>query len=180
MCACEELSLYVGNDRCARRCRGVGFCRVERYRYSDRDCSHGARWALDSFHSKPLPPETRLLRFKTHGQSTLKDPTMTTCQSLPRGTPPDREWVSGLRSKYSEQGTTVLIDAMLLPECDPELSYYRQELKGITDNSIGSLPMSDYYGGGRHVNPIGSVPLSNMIADQILGHLHSDLNAGAR
>ena len=141
---------------------------------------HGARWALDSFHSKPLPPETRLLRFKTHGQSTLKDPTMTTCQSLPRGTPPDREWVSGLRSKYSEQGTTVLIDAMLLPECDPELSYYRQELKGITDNSIGSLPMSDYYGGGRHVNPIGSVPLSNMIADQILGRLHSDLNAGAR
>ncbi len=73
-----------------------------------------------------------------------------------------------------------MIDAMLLPQCDPGLSYFQRELSGLIDNRLDSLPMSDYYNGGRHVNPTGSVPLSNMIADQVLDRLHVDPVPGAR
>ena len=141
---------------------------------------HGARWGMDSFFAKPLPPDIRLLRFKTHGQSALKDHTMTSCMGLPRTTPPNRAWVNALRSKYGANGTTVLVDAMLLPECDPGLAYYPHELSGVIDNRISSLPMSDFYNGGRHVNPTGSEPLSGMIADQILVRLHAGQPIGAR
>jgi len=141
---------------------------------------HGARWAMDSIFSTPLPPETKLLRFRTQGQSALKDPTMTaaSCATLPPLSPPNRAWVSGLRSKYGVNGTTVFVDAMLLPECDPGLNYYPRELSGLIDNQISALPISDFHNGGRHVNPIGSVPLSGMIADQILERLHAGQTIG--
>jgi hypothetical protein len=141
---------------------------------------HGARWAIDSTFSKPLPAETRLLRIRTHGQSALKDHTMTSCMELPPTSPPDRAWINALRSKYSANDATVLIDAMLLPECDPGLTYYPHELSGLIDNQVSALPISDFYSGGRHVNPTGSVPLSNMISDQILERLHAGQTIGAR
>ncbi|WP_263352869.1 hypothetical protein [Acidicapsa acidisoli] len=143
---------------------------------------HGARWAMDSVVAKPLPPETKLLRFKTHGQSALKDHTMTpeSCANLPRLSPPNRAWVSGLRSKYAVNGTTVLVDSMLLSECDPGLKYYPRELSGVIDNQISALPVPDFYSGGRHVNPIGSVPLSTMIADQINERLQAAQTRGVR
>jgi hypothetical protein len=140
---------------------------------------HGARWAMDSALAKPLPRETRLLRFRTHGQSALKDPVLTSCSSLPSTSSPDKVWVDSLRSKYSAKGTTVLVDAMLLPVCDPGLSYFQRELSGVVDNKIGVLPVSDYYAGGRHANPMGSVPLSKMVADQILKRLQADPATGA-
>jgi hypothetical protein len=140
---------------------------------------HGARWAMDSVHSKPLPPETKLLRFKTHGQSGLKDPLLTSCAALPHTSPPNKKWVNSLRSKYGANGTTVLVDAMLLPDCDPGLSYFQHELSGVIDNRLDSLPVSDFYAGGRHVNPTGSVPLSNMIAGQLLERLHASPTIGA-
>ena len=141
---------------------------------------HGARWAMTGAFSKPLPADTRLLRFKTNGQSALKDHTMTECPQVPQLDPPDRAWVSGLRSKYSTNGTTVLVDSMLLPECDPGLNYYPHELAGVIDDQITALPIADFYNGGRHVNPTGSVPLSNMIADQVLERLHTAQATGAR
>jgi len=143
---------------------------------------HGARWAIDSIFTKPLPSETALLRFRTHGQSALKDYTMTpaACAMLPPTAPPDKAWVSDLRTKYSANGTTVLVDAMLLPACDPGLNYYPRELSGLIDNQVSALPIGDFYSGGRHVNPTGSVPLSGMIADQILERLQAAQTTGAR
>jgi len=141
---------------------------------------HGARWAINSIHAKPLSPETKLLRVKTHGQSAIKDPPMTSCTAVPQTSPPDRDWVNGLRSKYGVDNTTVLVDAMLMADCDPGLGYYQRELAGVIDNRLDPLPMTDYYVGGRHVNPAGSVPLSSMIANQILERLHADPARGAR
>jgi hypothetical protein len=140
---------------------------------------HGARWAMDSISAKPLPPEIRLGRFKTHGQASLKDPLMTSCSALPSINPPNRAWVNSLRSKYTVNGTTVLVDAMLLPVCDPGLGYYQRELSGVIDNRLDPLPVRDYHSGGRHVNPTGSVPLSGMIADQVMEQLHAAPTMGA-
>lgn len=141
---------------------------------------HGARWAIDSVHTKPLPQETRLLRFKTHGQSFLKDPLMKDCAAVPPPAAPDRVWVASLRSRYAATGSTVLVDTMMLPECDPGIAFYKRELTGVIDNQIETLPVSDFHAGGRHATPTGSVPLSRGIAEQILRLMNAEPNTGAR
>jgi hypothetical protein len=141
---------------------------------------HGARWAIDSLHTKPLPPETRLERFKTHGQSFLKDPVMKDCTLAPQLAAPDRDWVAGLRSKYAAAGSTVLVDAMMLPDCDPGIAYYKRELAGVIDNQIEALPVSDFHAGGRHATPTGSVPLSRSIAEQIIRRMNTESSTGVR
>ncbi len=141
---------------------------------------HGARWAIDSLHTKPLPQEIRLQRFKTHGQSFLKDPVMKDCSQVPATAPPDRAWVAELRSKYAAPGSTVLVDAMTMPDCDPGIAFYQHELAGVIDNQIETLPVGDFHAGGRHVTPAGSVLLSNSIADQILRRMDTKPNTGVR
>jgi hypothetical protein len=134
---------------------------------------HGVRWMLRAFHSKPLPEETKLLRVRTMGRVPFSDASLTACNYPRHNNPPDRAWVQSLRSKYGRDGTTVLIDSDLLPDCDPDVGYFRRELSGVIDNQVDTLPVSEFTWGGRHVNPDGSVPLSNMVADQILDLIHS-------
>ena len=141
---------------------------------------HGARWAMDSIHAKPLPPETRLQRFKTHGQSFIKDPVMENCTLVPPPAAPDRAWVAGLRSKYAAPGSTVLVDAMTMPDCDPGIEYYKRELAGLIDNQINTLPANDFHAGGRHVTRAGSIPLSEEIADQVLKRLKAEHRTGVQ
>jgi hypothetical protein len=88
--------------------------------------------------------------------------------------------VNNLRSRYSQDGTSVLVDSALLPACDPDLSFFREHLAGVVDNRIETLPATDFYQGGRHVNPAGSVPLSLMVADQVRGRLMASQAAAAR
>jgi hypothetical protein len=133
---------------------------------------HGLRWAITGARSKPLPEETKQLRAQTQGQSELHDPTLQNCAYGRHNNPPDKAWVESLRSKYGSDGTTVLIDSVLLPSCDPDVEYFREQLGGVIDNRIDTLPPQDFYQGGRHVNSHGSVPLSTMVADQILDRLH--------
>jgi hypothetical protein len=140
---------------------------------------HGIRMSMSAISAKPLSPDIKLTRFKTFGQSPLNNTPLISCSYSRHNTPPDKAWVNGLRSKYSTNGTTVLFDAMLLPDCDPDVAYFRAQLPGVIDNQVGTLPMADYFNGGRHVTPIGSVPLSNMIANQILDRLHAPPDAGA-
>lgn len=139
---------------------------------------HGLRWASTGFFSKPLPLETKSLRSKTFGQSALHDTPLLACSYERHNNPPDKNWVNDLRSKYAQFGTTVLVDSSLLPDCDPDVTYFRQELKGVIDNQIETLPISDFYNGGRHVNPTGSVPLSLMVADQIMNRLSANNKPG--
>ena len=69
---------------------------------------------------------------------------------------------------------------MPLPECDPSLSYYQRELAGVIDNRMASLPIHYYHSGGRHVTPEGSVPLSMIIANEILERLEVRQQVEAR
>jgi hypothetical protein len=143
----------------------------------------GIRMAVGEIFTKPFPPETRVIRFKSLGQLQLKEPDLVSCSPHSLAVEPDKQWVQSLRSEYSGEGTTVLVDAMPLPTCDPDLAYFQRTLSGVIDNRLGSLPAADYYSGassvGRHANAHGSVPLSNMIADQILDRLHSSSTIGA-
>ena len=133
--------------------------------------THGVRIAMNGVFAKPLPPETRLLRFKSFGQSALNDHNMIGCNYPHQNYPPNKPWVNSLRSKYSSMGITVIVDSVLLPECDPDIDFFRQELAGVTDNPIDTLPVADYYNGGRHVNPAGTTPLSIMVANQIASRI---------
>jgi hypothetical protein len=140
----------------------------------------GTRMAIDGLSTKPFPPETRLLRYKAFGQLSLNEPDLDSCDYPSHISVPDMKWVRSLRTRYSGAETTVLVDAMPLPECDRDLAYFQLKLSGVTDNHLGSLPVSDFVRGGRHANSRGSVQLSNMVADQILNRLHSDSTTGAR
>ena len=140
---------------------------------------HGMRMSLNGIFMQPLPPETRLLRAKTLGQTSFQGAPLQSCFYWSRATPPDRAWVQSLRARYGRGGTTVLVDSMLLPECDGDLGYFRGKLAGVIDNRIDVLPVEDYYSGGRHVNPAGTIPLSNMVADQILSRLSAARITGA-
>jgi len=143
----------------------------------------GTRMAIHGIFTKPFPAQIRLIRQKTLGQLALNEPDLLSCAYPRRTVPPNRAWVQSLRSRYNIEGTTVLVDAMPLPECDPDLAYFRSELSGVIDNHLEAFSVNDYYaggGGGRHANSRGAVPLSNMVADQILSRLHSGPTIGAR
>ena len=139
---------------------------------------HGIRMSLGDLRTRPMPPETKYTRFRTLGQTTFTNPPMTTCNYPHHNPRPDLQWIHGLRTKYGIDGTTVLIDATLLPACDPDLAFFRQQLAGVIDNNYEeTLPMADYYAGGRHVFPAGADALSWMVADQILAHMHSQASS---
>ena len=137
----------------------------------------GTRMIVSAIRSKPFPPATRFIRYSTQGQLSWPDPSATGCFYPSHAYPPDRAWVQELRSKYASQGIKVIVVAMQLPDCDPDLQYYRHELAGVIDNNpIKTLPPNVYYvedGVSRHVNKTGSALLSEAAADQILNHLQA-------
>ena len=141
---------------------------------------HGTRMAITGIFTKPFPSEVKQRRSRSQGQGFLNFSAIKQCSYRSLARQPDVEFMRGLRSRYSNSSTTVLVDSMELPECDPDIAYFRHSLSGLIDNEIGTLPVGDYYGGGRHANPNGSVPLSNMIADQILGRIDRERTIGAR
>lgn len=132
---------------------------------------HGVRLSLEGLRAKPFPSSVAQIRYATGGRVPFQDAPLLSCQYRSNAERPNKHWVNGLRSKYGNDGTTVLVDSVLLPACDPDLAYFRRELSGVIDNQLDPLPMHDYYSGGRHVNQEGSVPLSNMLAAQLLDRL---------
>jgi hypothetical protein len=140
----------------------------------------GLRFTLVHLFSKSASIDVQHLRARTHGQFLINAPTLTTCEDLRRDSPPDETWVAGLRSKYGRGGTSVLVDATPVPDCDPSLSFFRQHSAGVIDNQIETLPTSAYTRDGRlHVNLKGSSLLTNILANQLADRMHLTLTAGA-
>jgi hypothetical protein len=139
----------------------------------------GLRFTLIHLFSKPASIEIQQLRARTHGQLPIGAPTLTACDDLHRDAPPDELWVTGLRSRYGRTGTTVLVDATPVPNCDPSLSFFRQHSSGVVDNRIETLPVSAYTVDGRlHVNAKGSSLLTNILVNQLADQMHLALSAG--
>jgi hypothetical protein len=140
----------------------------------------GLRFTLVHLFSKPASVEVQHLRARTHGQLPIDAPTLATCEDLRRDALPDEVWVAGLRSKYGRSGTTVLVDATPVPDCDPSLSFFQQHSSGVIDNRIETLPTSAYTSDGRlHVNSKGSSLFTNILANQLVDQMHLPSTAGA-
>jgi len=141
---------------------------------------HGVRMAIGELSIKPYPPDTKYTRFRTLGQTTFRNPPLTSCNYPHHNPLPDLAWIEKLRSKYSAQGTTVILDATPVPACDPDRDFFVQHFKGVIDNSFEPLPLEDYYAGGRHVYPAGAELISQEISAQILQRLNSTSTPGGR
>lgn len=132
---------------------------------------HGMLVAMESLFTKAPKHEGKPVQYRPMGQITVGARPLRSCTYKSYADHPDKAWVNSLRTRYGVNGTTVLVDAMALPECDPDVAYFQHELAGLIDNQIETLPVSDYYVGGRHVNMAGALPVSNMVAEQILQHI---------
>jgi hypothetical protein len=133
----------------------------------------GLRFTLVHLFSKPASIEVQHLRARTHGQLPIDAPTLNACEDLRRDAPPDESWVAGLRSRYRLNGTTVLVDATPVPDCDPSLSFFQEHSSQVIDNRIETLPVSAYTSDGRlHVNSHGSSLLTNILANQLADQMH--------
>jgi hypothetical protein len=151
------------------RQRGRGATLLLRHpgEFFDWSC-RGLRIAVERAATKPFSPELQYLRNRTGGRIVPEDaPVLSSCSYPSYASPPDKNWIEFLRSKYGRDGTTVLVDATPIPACDPNLSFFRRKLAGVVDNRVETLPVSDFLTGGRHLTGAGSVLLSERIASQI-------------
>ena len=134
----------------------------------------GLRLALTRLFSAPLPPQASRLREESHGRLRVATArTLTACDPRIYRYLPDPRWIEHLRSAYSTGGTTVLVDAIPTADCDPNIAWDDQHLRGIIDDyPLTHFPISAYTGEGlEHTNDLGSSLLSNLLADQITARL---------
>jgi hypothetical protein len=144
---------------------------------------NGLRTALAVTFVKDPPQGSLMARRQTLGLYLWPSPQIADCKYPAQDAEPDREWIKSLRSTYDGGGTTVLVDTIPLPACDPSLSFFQRTLAGVTDNPMESLPVRSYSGFpplGRHVTADGSVLISNLLANQILARLQNESGTGKR
>jgi hypothetical protein len=129
----------------------------------------GLRLALEHLSSNPMPPATAHLRESFAGQLPVSGATLTECSAALYTRPPDPIWIDRLRTRYSINGTTVLVDATPTANCDPNLPFFRQHLDSLIDNSpYAPIPVSSFIEDSRlHANQSGVRLISDMIAGQI-------------
>ena len=64
----------------------------------------------------------------------------TFCTAKDRNRPPEADEIEHFRQKYTRSGTTVLIYAAPLADCDTSADYYATQFEGLADNSLHTLP----------------------------------------
>lgn len=146
------------------------------------------RWAYKGMHmvllhvaTPPVPVEALTVRERTMGRLPLEDVRMNgNCSDVSKSSPPDRAFLQGLRSKYGSAQTTVLVDLMPVPDCDPGFPVLQRQFSGIIDNQVAQLPSRYYFREGLHVDDEGSAVLSASVAEQILQRMHSQASMESR
>jgi hypothetical protein len=142
----------------------------------------GLRLALERIHSKPMPPATAHLRDTFAGQLPVSGTTLTQCGTALYNRSPDPIWIAQLRTRYAVDGTTVLVDATPLADCDPNLAFFQQRLDPLIDNApYQPIPVSSFIGEGRlHANQSGARLIADRIASQIASHQKAASPPGGR
>jgi hypothetical protein len=87
-------------------------------------------WTEDTYHRAWTQIQT------THGLFTAPGPPLKTCVGDLEVKAPDAAWILQLRSKYSREGTRVLVYVAPYPECDGSYDYYSQKLAQLSDNPL--------------------------------------------
>ena len=130
----------------------------------------GLRLAVERSQTPEASLAVQNIRADHDGQLPVSAPAMTSCggPSTSARNHPDRAWVQGLRSKYGAGGIDVLVDPMSVPDCDAQLAQFRQQLAGVADETVETLPVNVFTTDGRlHMNAEGANLFSQRIAEQI-------------
>ncbi|MGO4212217.1 hypothetical protein AB4Y89_10045 [Terriglobus sp. 2YAB30_2] len=132
----------------------------------------GLRMALTRVKSKPISEEKAHVRERDLGQlKVVNIPDLQSCSMPTRLYEPDPTWIAGLRSKYSGNGTTVVVDATPVMNCDQGIPFYQAHLAGLVDDlPLPEYPVTDYadeHGQRMHMNAKGAAKVSAMIGNQI-------------
>jgi hypothetical protein len=107
----------------------------------------------------------------THGLFTTPGPPLKTCVGELELRAPDAAWIRELRSKYSQEGTRVLVYVAPYPECDGSYDYYSERLAQLSENHLrrSSITM---FNEQNHFTREGADLNSVSIAKDIANLLH--------
>ena len=114
--------------------------------------------------------DQRLQDFNANRSSLLlARPILTECSPAVQSVanPPDQSWLASLRKRYQRDGTTVLIKASPVPDCDLHVSDVQKQLAPVLDANVEALPMQDFDNGGRHMTAQGAADESHHLAQLI-------------
>jgi hypothetical protein len=131
----------------------------------------GMRLAVEHLHGRPFPATTAHYRDATLGRFPIPESTRSACDpDTDYRNLPDAPFIADLRSRYGQDGTQVIVDAMPTAPCDPNLAFYQQHLNSVIDDKpYPTIPLSAISTDGRlHVNHEGISLLSEMVARQII------------
>jgi hypothetical protein len=122
------------------------------------------------FHTTHLRPEEDQIQVR-NGFFTPPSPARTYCDAAEKLTDRSsgafpRAIASDYRNNYSDRSDIVLVDVAPIPSCDDNLAAYSSELKGVTSNSLQSLPIG-LFNDGRHYTAFGSKVVSTLVARQV-------------
>ncbi len=105
-----------------------------------------------TFFTPPSPPRTYC-----DADTPLHDPS---------GGAFSRQLADEFRARYADRAAVVLVDVAPIPACDNNLRAYRRQLKGVTSNSLHSLPIVAF-NDGRHYTAEGARMVSWWLARQL-------------
>ena len=139
----------------------------------------GMRMTMFRFHTSPMGADKMNIRQPYNGQLRLEGTPSTACEKDHRREAPDPAWLSALRTRYSVEGTQVVIDATPVPGCDLDLAFFQDVLPGaIDDDPLPIYPVGVYLRNTRlHMNEVGSRMVSQMIARQIAERMHTPVSS---
>jgi hypothetical protein len=107
--------------------------------------------------------------FRAHrGLLTLPKPPQTGCLNNLAYARPTVEWVRGLKDKYGNQGTRVVVNVSPLPACSPIVPRVAAETRNVTDNTLSVFPIGLFCDLDRHLTLEGAERASLELAEQLV------------
>jgi len=106
----------------------------------------------------------------THGLFTAPGPPLKTCVGGLEVRAPDPAWIRQLRTKYSQEGTRVLVYVAPYPECDSSYDYYSEKLANLSDNRLRRFSIG-MFNEKNHFTREGADLNSKNIGEDIAGML---------
>jgi hypothetical protein len=77
-----------------------------------------------------------------------------------------RTLVGDYQSAYADRSSVVLVNVAPIPSCDRNVATFSSELKGVTSNSLVTLPIG-LFNDARHYTAMGSAIVSRMVAQEL-------------
>ena len=98
----------------------------------------------------------------------LPKPAQTRCLNNIAYVQPTANWVLGLKDKYANNGTRVVINVSPLPTCSPIAALVTAGTRNVTDNSLSLYPIGLFCDLDRHLTLAGAERASLELAEQLV------------